>query len=235
MTVVVNWAACTSPHDHSESTHSVMAAELLAIEPVPLLKYLLEKRADVGYLKCYSILDVCKNSFVVLSPYDLTIAVNPETNFVTVQEFSTHFYNKMCLNRGITDRGYLLSMPPELVFFSKQDVVLEVMPTQLIDLPINAAFISGRYNISKWVRPLNWTFELVNGSNTVAVKRGDPLFVVRFTPKDDDTVKLEQVPFTEELHRVVKACTQVKNVMPKTSLHKLYSMAESYIGRFLRK
>lgn len=235
MTVVVNWAACTNTPDPSEPAQLIMAAELMALEPVPLLKYLLEARTNAAYLKCYSVLDVCKNTFVVLSPYDLTIRVDKANNFVTVQEFATYYYNRMCLNRGPTDRGHLLSMPPELVFFSKQDVVAEVMPTQLIDLPKNTAFISGRYNISKWVRPLNWTFELVNEADAVSVKRGDPLFVIRFTTKNDATVRLEQVPFSDELHKTMVACTQVKRLMPKMSLSKLYSMAELYINRFLRK
>lgn len=236
MTVVVNWAACTGDSTNTDLPFdSLAAAELVALEPVPLLKYLLDTRPNLEYLKCYSILDVCKNTFVVLSPFDLTITVNPTTKFLKVAEFETNFYNRMCMNRGPTDRGYLLSMPPEFVFYSKEDVMAEVMPTQLIDLPKNTAFISGRLNISKWIRPINWTFELVNGATHLEVKRGDPLFAVRFTPKNDDTVKLEQVPFTADLHRVVKACTQVKGVMPRTPLHKLYSIAESYINRFVRR
>jgi hypothetical protein len=207
----------------------------MVLAPVPLLKYLLDARSGVEYLKCYSVLEVCKNSFVVLSPYDLTITVNPETNFLTVKEFTTSVYDLMCTNRGATDRGFIMSMPPKLMFYSKEDVVAEVMPTQLIDLPKNTAFISGRYNISKWIRPIDWTFELVNGATEVRVKRGDPLFVVRFTPKNDNVVALEQVPFTEELHKAVDACTRVKEFMRRTPLDKLYDMAASYMSKFHRK
>ena len=229
MSTTVKWALAARPGNSSPT------AELMVLAPVPLLKYIRDTRHDVQYLKCYSILEVCKNSFVVLSPYDLTITINPETNFLTVKEFATSAYDRMCHNRGPTDRGYMMTMPPALVFYSKKDVVAEVMPTQLIDLPKNTAFISGRYNISKWIRPVDWTFELVNGATEVRVKRGDPLFVIRFTPKNDDEVILEQVPVTEELIKTVAACAGVKEFMLRTPLDKLYDMAANYISKFHRK
>jgi hypothetical protein len=229
MSTTVKWAVVSSGDTGSPS------AELMVLAPVPLLKYLLNARSEVVYLRCYSVLEACKNSFVVLSPYDLTITVNPETNFITVKEFTNPAYNSRCKNRGATDRGLMMTMPPALVFYSKEDVVAEVMPTQLIDLPKNTALISGRYNISKWIRPVDWTFELVNGATEVQVKRGDPLFVIRFTPKNDNVVVLEQVPFTTELYKATSACTEVKDFMPRTPLNKLYDMAASYMSKFHRK
>lgn len=235
MSITVKWAASSASNEVGLAYDAVPSVELTALAPVPLLKYLLKVRAEVNYLKCYSVLGVCKNSFVILSPYDLTISTNAETTFLNVQEFDQSAYNHLCRNRGSTDRGFMMSMPPALVFYSKEDVVAEVMPTQLIDLPKDTAFISGRYNISKWIRPVDWTFELVNGATEVQVKRGDPLFVIRFTTKNDEPVALEQVPFTEELHKATIACTQVKSVLRKMPLNKLYDMAASYISKFHRK
>ena len=235
MSITVKWAVSSASNEGRLAHDVVPSVELTVLAPVPLLKYLLKVRAEVEYLKCYSVLEVCKNSFVILSPYDLTISINAETTFLSVKEFDKSSYINMCQNRGATDRGFMMTMPPSLVFYSKEDVVAEVMPTQLIDLPKNTAFISGCFNISKWIRPVDWTFELVNGATEVKVKRGDPLFVIRFTTKNDAPVALEQVPFSAELHKVTRACTQVKCVMRKMSLNKLYDMAASYISKFHRK
>tara|TARA_R110000744_G_scaffold106094_1_gene202255 strand:- start:328 stop:1035 length:708 start_codon:yes stop_codon:yes gene_type:complete len=235
MQVPVKWAICTADQINKDGAEVADALELAALAPTPLFSHLRETRKGLDHLECYALHEFCKNAFVVLSPIDLTISVNSETNFLTVQEFTEVAYKRLCHNRGKTDRGYSMTMPPSIVFYSSQDVVMESMGLSILKLPKDTSIFPGRYNISKWIRPVDWTFEIVNGATEVAVKRGDPLFVVRFFPPVGGNVELERVEYNKSLHKTVTACTGFKALNRKTPLAKLYDMGNEYITRFLSK
>lgn len=238
MEIIVKWAMSTADQINSigpERRPAIDSMELAAIEPTPLFSYLKETRVGLDHLECYALHEFCKNSFVILSPLDITISVDPETSFLTVHEFTDTAYKSLCYNRGKTDRGYSMTMPPPIVFYSAQDVVMESMGLSIVKHPNNTSVFPGRFNISKWVRPIDWTFELVNGATEVVVKRGDPLFVVRFFPAAGGKVRLERVEYDETLHKTISACTGFKTLNKKTPLAKLYAMGDEYIKRFLKK
>ena len=62
----------SNPEQHLSS---IYPADMLFIEPVNYIKYLktVDKR-ESGYIQCPAFTDFFKNTFVILSPIDITIA-----------------------------------------------------------------------------------------------------------------------------------------------------------------
>ncbi len=80
--------------------------------------------------------------------------------------------------------------------------------------------IPGAYNIHNWIRPLDFAYEIVTDKAIIDIKKGDPLCYVRFNTHKK--VKIEQIPFTQELEGYVKATTNLKRFIQGMSLSKMY-------------
>ena len=126
---------------------------------------------------------------------------------------------------------YCLSLPPVYAFYSNSNIQLESIHPfmEINDSITNTILIPGVYNISKWIRPIDFSFEIKDDTKRIKVKRGDVLFYVRFITKDDSKVELERTAFTEELDKAMKSCFNVKEIIKNVPLKTLYSMAESFM------
>jgi len=64
---------------------------------------------------------------------------------------------------------------------------------------------SGRFPITNWPRVLNWAFEWTDTSNSLRLKRGDPMFYVTFeTEFPDRPIKLVRAKRTKDLEEFRK-------------------------------
>lgn len=80
--------------------------------------------------------------------------------------------------------------------------------------------IPGAFNIHSWVRPFDFAYEIFTDNAVIDIKRGDPLCYLRFNTHKK--VKIEQIPFTQELEDYGKATTSLKNFIHGMSLSKMY-------------
>ena len=129
-----------------------------------------------------------------------------------------------------------ISISPVYVFYAKESVEMEVLPVFLLDSPSleNTLFIAGSYDIGKWIRPIDFSFYAKDNSKPINIKRGDPLFFVRFKTKEDEKITLERVEQSQELLTMIAACIKVKYKVKNISLSDLYKLAKSYIDLFLK-
>lgn len=212
---------------------------LLFSEPTSLLKHITSTRyfdpKFNTYIKCPSFLEYCKNVYVVTAPFDIEFLVDRDRKWLQTN-LTTTIYNTFVINRGDIigpNDPYILTMPPKYLFYSTDPVKIEVMPCLLntsrsID---NINIIPGSYDIDKWIRPLDFTFELKDDKQPIAIKQGDALFCIRFITDDNEKVELERTLLTDDLLLAAMASTGVKLLSNAPhSLKKLYTMAEGFLN-----
>ena len=197
-------------------------------EPEPAFKYLLSVRDDAQYLKCPGLSAFLKNTFVIKSPYDLTLTIDPATQNVTSNKFGQEFFNENINIRPATspkDRLVIQTFPKYLfVSNSKTPIIVNVMPWFF--KPNNFSVIPGSFDITKWIRPVNLAIE-AHDQTQFEFRRGEPLYCVRF--ETEDNVVLERGEFSEDIKTAMASCLNVQNYVPGMNLKTLYNISVDYI------
>lgn len=207
--------------------------EILFSEPESLFKHLQKTRDGSLHMKCPAFVDFVKNTYVIKSPIDIEIFSDRKEKSMQVGGIIEKL-GKFVVNR-IDDVGegcpLAISLPPAYIFYSNDDIEIETLHAfmEINDSLSNVMLVPGTFNISKWIRSIDFTVEIKNENEPVKIKKGDVLFYVKFKTKDDSKVELERVAHTEELKYVAKACFSVKQHIRNVPLKTLYKMAESFL------
>lgn len=228
MKINVDW--CLYP----DGFGSIEGEEFLILDPVPVLKYYTDNDG-AAFKKCPAYLNYYKNTFVVCSPIDLEVQINKEENWANIvspkdlpkKVFNPRFgeendspYSLFSLRLG----RLLVTTKTENVFAEQVEPMLEW------DRAADIRIISGNFNINKWVRPLECSFEQRSKNVTVKFKRGQPMYYVRFiTPNPDDIVILNKIEITEELYKDSQRCVSLKSFRPGLSLNTLYDLRDKFL------
>ena len=211
--------------------------ELAYYEPEPLLNLIVQERdKNAAYLKCPAFTNYYKNCFLIRSPFDLTITVDPTTNALRTNEYNQEFYNKFILDRLVNNATYrMISLRIFYLFYSEREVLFQLLSPTMhkTELLNNINMIQGEFDISKWIRPIEFSFEVLDTTKPLQFKRGDPLFYIRFAT--DETVKLVRKPMTEELSYVNNACLGIKDIVHQQTLDQRYDSARSLISLYKDK
>jgi hypothetical protein len=229
--------------NYSVLSRDLFPSEIMFIEPVNFIKYVssIDKR-ESGYLLCPAVQDFYKNVFIVLAPLDITITYDKENNRVNIsgnsginQEFFDTYIKIRQDQPQNNDRFLLSTSFLQLVFYSQDSITYETLPVfTAYTKNSNYNVIPGKFNISRWIRPIDFTFEFVDDELPVVIKRGEPLFTFRLSSQDGSKVELlrEMNNFNKELYHTMNNFTAVKEFSPKLSLETLYQMAEPVIKLF---
>jgi hypothetical protein len=86
--------------------------------------------------------------------------------------------------------------------------------------------IPGKYNIGKWLRPIDFTIEYKVPKGKIKIKRGEPLFYIHFSTATHETFELERVHQTEGMQHQVGACVSLKDHVMKLKPEETYKMFE---------
>jgi hypothetical protein len=208
------------------------------LPPAPLISLAHEKVRDAAddLFKCPAVKSLIKNDFVIKCPMDLNLTFAQETGSVFTDRYGSNFYEKYIVNRSVAGGSIIMTAPPRYVFFSKSDVEMMAM-----DLPIissvsskNLKLIPGKFNISKWVRPIEFNFTVIDPSQPVTLQAEDPLFALRFYTPDNVPVKMTRFEITQDIIRDVRSMVTIKRFRKFLPLEKSYELAEGVIG-YLRK
>lgn len=234
--VEVYWTPWTS-WEHGFDKHPFVVSHVLVQQPDPLISAIADARPDALYVKCPAFNEVCRNGFVVRSPVDINIALNHEEKIVTTDRYGQAFHNEEIDNRwkqSNPSNPYLLSLFPKIVFYSKEPVEMEQLDLVVLPAPANVKTIPGKFDISKWVRPVEWAVEVGRTVDNISLRAGDPLYLLRFNTQNNVPVKLIRVNQTHELTAIVTASISVKHYRPKLGLKKLYALGRNYLEAFWR-
>lgn len=220
------------------SKRILVPLHLLTQQPDSLISVVAKERPGAPYIKCPAFIDACRNGFVVKSPVDINIALDHETKTITTDRYGQEFYDCQIENRGHQsnpNNPFLISLFPRIVFYAKESVEMEQSDLIILPSPENVKTVPGKFDISKWIRPIEWAIEVDRTVSVLSLKAGDPLFMVRFKTQNNLPVKLIRVDQSPELVITVDAFTFAKNYRPNLSFKNLYELSKSYLEGFWRR
>lgn len=210
------------------------ADHLLIQEPQPVLSEIAKERPKLpNYFRCPAFVKSCQNAFLIRSPVDVNVTIKNNSEIYTDRYgqgfYNTHIENKQHHSDPLNP--FLMSAFPECVFYSNEPVEMETLDPFLLHSNVsrNVRLVPGCYDISKWVRPVEYAFEVIDQHQPLEFKVGSPLMMIRFKTKHNRPVKLVRVMFDSKIEDMVKASTTLKMFRKNLSLEKLYGLAASYL------
>jgi hypothetical protein len=226
-----------TPWTQGLGNHPFISSHVLTQQPDPIISAIIKERPDAGYTKCPAFVDACRNGFVIKSPVDINITLDHSKKTLTTDRYGQDFYECEINNRGdqsSPSNPFLMSLFPKILFYAKEPVEVEQLDLMVLTAPANVKTIPGKFDISKWIRPVEWAIEVDHSVTTLSIKTGDPLFMVRFKTLGNIPVKLVRVNQTIELGATVNAFLSVKKQRPKLKLKQLYELSKNYLEAFWR-
>jgi hypothetical protein len=197
---------------------------LLYKEPRPLLMDVLPERGPDNphdFFACPAFHKHCQNMFVVRSTVDAHVGLVPEG--FTAQDEHSKLTGQMFSYMHPTRKGFrTILFDHRMLFFAEESIQLSTYPAYLhrTEVQSKLQYIPGAYDISRWLRPLQGTYEVHDSVKTLKIQENDPLYYVKF-----DTylkVRLRRFVVTPELHGIVHGCVHYKLFRPQSSLERVY-------------
>jgi hypothetical protein len=176
-----------------------------------------------NYYKCPGYTNFFKNTFVIESSmsFELTHTINPNGSPNIGVNRDQKFFDDNILVDKLSDIQQMIHINQFHYFFSEQDIEISVMPAFYHDNDLNNHYItSGKFNISKWFRPL-YPNIILKGSK-LKIEKGDALFYIKF--HTNENINFKHFEQTEYLNSLSKDCLNVKSVIPHMGLDKLYKL-----------
>lgn len=219
---------------------------LLQNDPEPFITFMVKQRGkDDVFTKCPGFAEYLKHAYVITAPFDVEISfskglTSPEFIQPNVRSNPDLYrvYSTFLVNRTLEQpkgANPLLSIPPAYTFYSNESVMMEMLPPFMFKSGSKFLTVPGTYDIGKWIRPIDFTVEINNPEENFIIKKGEPLFVVRFVATDGSRIELERIIEDKDLINVVKSIAATKNLAPKQGLPERYRSAEQYIKAYFKK
>ena len=214
--------------------------DILLIDPEPVLSTIFSERdKDVLYFKCPAFIEYYKNCYLIRSPIDLTVTITRDSNNkVTVHsdQYPYHIISDLIYPRFSENNTYgMMTLSINYIFFSEESTLIELLPPIMhsSEFQDNIRVICGTYDIGKWIRTVELAFELKDESKTINIKRGDPLYYVRFNTTDK--VVLVEKEYTQDIHYLRNTCSTVKTFMKNNSMKENYRLFAGILKRYRNK
>jgi hypothetical protein len=180
--------------------------------------------------QCPAALDFDRRHFVVNSPIDvhLRISVTEGNIGVTNVLGDKSPIRPNALQQMIVflpqqewrhPKRPLIQMMTSYIFVSDDPVYVNQFPPFLHynATPLPGVQICGRFPVDIWPRALMWAFEWHDTSKDLILKRGEPLFYVRFEgPDPSASVRMIEAKRTPELEGYVSSITGVTEYVSQT-------------------
>jgi len=186
------------------------------LEVVENLFFEPEKISDVYkdttslFKKCPANTSFLKSFFCIKSPVDLYLKYNRQNHTYEInqsQNFVDSFFDPRLNDFDRKKDKALVSLKFMYMFVSDEPVWIETYPAFLHGEVVNTRFVNGGFDIYKWQRPVDFSFEILDDNRPVQIKRGQPLFYVKFIGQNfNDDFKLKKIQWTNELLKTMRSC-----------------------------
>ena len=181
---------------------------MLFIEPQKLLNKVIKEVSNTsddrlkGMIRCPAFSSLGKNTFYVENPMTTEFdIINGEIKYR-----GDNFYH-CTISKGKNTFKYGLSY----IFFSEDD--LEIMMTaphfSQTKHTSYARLVPGKFNISKWFRPVNLEMLLYGDKNYFKMSEHEHMAYFYFLT--DDTVELKRFELNETLRKISETCSTVSD------------------------
>jgi len=198
---------------------------MLYKEPQPLLQELLAERGQENphdFFACPAFHLHSSNMFVVRSTLDVNAAIRKE-GFAPLDDKSK-LSAQLLSYMHPTRKGYrTLLFDHRMLFFSENPVVLATYPAYMhrTEVQTNLCYVPAAYEISKWLRPLQGTYEVLETLPSIKIRQDDPLYYVKF--ETAEKVRLRRFQTVPELQEITHGCVHYKLFRPHSSLERVYA------------
>ena len=197
-------------------------SDLLNLDLEPVMASLKAKEGIDQYIKCYAAIEELKNTFLVRSDIEIELRFDSSGNIYT-DRYGQKFYDSF-INPQIDNKVFTLNY--NHVFFSEQKLEVIQLPAFYHETPFDNDFYSviGSFDISSWLRPLQpgYINKNYDKEKTILVKRGDPLYYVKFKTKEN--IKLKRFDVNSNILKYIDSCVGYKAFDKKSNLQKLYKI-----------
>lgn len=198
---------------------------MLYKEPSPLLPEILKDRGPENphdYFACPAFHLHSANMFVIRSTLDTHVGIQKE-GFTALDEHSK-LTGKLFSFLHPTRKGFRsILFDHRMLFFSETPVTLSTYPAYMhrTEIQSKLTYVPGAYDISKWLRPLQGTYEVPETIQSIQIHEDDPLYYVKFdTP---EKVRLKRFQVVPELLAITHGCVHYKLFRPQSSLNRVYA------------
>lgn len=217
-------------HDKNSET------ELLSQKPEPLLSYFSKTLFPNNenykrYMKCPSAQIELKNTYVVKADFDIEIFINTNEK---IANFHSNYDLGDDTKRIFTENNYinlstdnsLFNILTHLYLFSEESIQVAQLPpyfhkNDYVTAQKDMYLLPGSFDISKWYRPFHASY-LVENTGHVKIKRGDPLYYIRFNT--DQKINLIEYELNDKLISYSQSCLNVKSYRPLQKFNFLYKI-----------
>jgi hypothetical protein len=198
---------------------------MLYKEPLPLLQDLLPERGPENphdFFACPAFHLHTSNTFVVRNAIEANVAIRTD-GFAPADEKSKLSF-KLFSYMHPTRKGYrTILFDHRMLFFSETPVTLATYPAFMHRSEVQAklCYVPAAFDISRWLRPLQGTFEVNQETPGVRIREDDPLYYVKF--ETTEKVRLRRFQAAPELHDIAHGCVHYKLFRQRSSLERVYS------------
>jgi len=235
MAVKIGW--CVNPFWSDINDAGQDWKTVLFYEPEPADKIILQKYKDYTFSKCPAVPSFYHNSFIIRCPFDLDLTIDLDKKICYADQQNQNFIDKNLRIRWADfpiNGKPLVSISIDYVFVCDEDVEIECQKIPLMDNEISNKIdvVPGSFNIHKWVRPIDFTFVITDPSASIKLKRNDPIFLVKFRTKNNQSVELTQIDNSDQkLKKILRSLHQTRVVLPRQSLNSRYLIAKNFLSK----
>lgn len=184
-------------------------------------------------LSCPAHRSTKSNMYMFRFPLDMKFSFN-ENGQVMNDQLHAHMVHPSEQNSS-TDRWTIILKFP-IIFYSETSLEMEITPPYFHKTAISehGHIAVGKFNISKWFRPVNWEFVLWPQHKIFTCTKGDPSMYLRFMT--DRPVLLKQFRMSDFAFSVGAACASMPSHEHNKPLSYRYAQFEkSNISKSLIK
>lgn len=206
--VTIGWLN-TNDSDRLQSYDGMAMSPYLTYDPEPYKRTPghKEKSYKKWFTVCPANVQYNRNLFVIRAPLSVSLEVKEldkqkgiwdcmplNNNWTMTPEALARYvmFEGMPDARSDLDKPILQVRTP-YVFYADQPVTLQLLPVTNSIFQPPGITICGEFDIHAWQRPVQWGFEWWDTNKPLIIKRGDPLYYIKFIVNNDPTEKVKLV------------------------------------------
>jgi len=179
-----------------------------------------------SYRRCYGSKNKFLNTYVLKSPITASAKIVGHSFPPYVEDDVQNKSNMFILQKPAFKNIHSIEYDFKWIFFSEESIKMHVyQPYMHQTEAFKYGYVaSGSYDIGKWFRPVNATYNLWEGNDYISVKQNDPLIYLDFDI--DEKVELREFSINQEILDISQACLGYKNYRPNQPFSKIYEVFE---------
>ncbi|QOV87786.1 hypothetical protein [Humisphaera borealis] len=198
---------------------------MLYKEPRPLIHDLVPSRGPDNphdFFACPAFHLHMANTFVVRSIVDANVGIHLE-GFSALDDKSS-LTAQLFSYMHPTRKGFrTILFDHRMLFFCAKPLVLATYPAFMhrSEVQTKLHYVPAAYDISKWLRPLQGTFEVSEDTRSISIREEDPLYYIKF--ETTEKVRLRRFQMVPELHAITHGCVHYKLFRQRSTLERVYA------------